>query len=209
MNLLLNSLFSSLLIATAPANQKPSFDCAKAQSSAEKMVCQNAELAALDREVARLYHLALTGPHINPERKKELTAMQIGWIKGRDDCWKASNKKQCIIDHYVIRAHELRQAYFDARSQDNKGITVGPFALKCKGINAEISLSYINSHPGYAYLTWLNEHSLVLKQAPSGSGARYSAKLDDGQYEFWTKGNQASLTTPGKSAVSCKLEPTG
>ncbi|WP_093294643.1 hypothetical protein [Pseudoxanthomonas sp. CF385] len=35
-----------------PAPVPPSFDCAKAASEAEKLVCGDAELAALDRQLA-------------------------------------------------------------------------------------------------------------------------------------------------------------
>ena len=38
-------------VANAPAMAPPSFDCAKAESAAEKLVCGDAELAALDRQI--------------------------------------------------------------------------------------------------------------------------------------------------------------
>jgi len=45
----------TLLLAPAAANAAaPNLDCASAESSAEKLVCADPALAALDRELARL-----------------------------------------------------------------------------------------------------------------------------------------------------------
>ena len=43
--------------ASDPTLQPPSFDCAKALSESEKLVCGDARLAALDRQLAAVYKL--------------------------------------------------------------------------------------------------------------------------------------------------------
>ena len=52
----------ALLLVLAPlpahAQEGPSFDCTKAESAAETLVCEDADLAALDRLVADLVALA-------------------------------------------------------------------------------------------------------------------------------------------------------
>ena len=40
------------------AQEGPSFDCAKAESGAEKLICEDAGLARLDRRVAERYAAA-------------------------------------------------------------------------------------------------------------------------------------------------------
>ena len=67
----------------APATVPPSFDCAKAVSEAEKLVCGDAELAALDRQLAARYG----------EAKDADPAIQRGWAKGRDDCLKGQDPR--------------------------------------------------------------------------------------------------------------------
>ena len=64
---------------TGPALAPPSFDCARAGSAAEKLVCGDAELAALDRQLAARYAQATDAD----------PAVQRGWVKERDACWKA------------------------------------------------------------------------------------------------------------------------
>ncbi|MGD9196067.1 MAG: hypothetical protein PVH10_08525, partial [Methyloceanibacter sp.] len=49
------------LLLTTPAlsEESPAFDCAKARTSAEKLICEDADLAKLDRLVADRYAAAL------------------------------------------------------------------------------------------------------------------------------------------------------
>ncbi|MEM6422612.1 MAG: lysozyme inhibitor LprI family protein, partial [Pseudomonadota bacterium] len=111
----------------------PSFDCAEARSSAEIAVCRSDQLARLDLEVARLYRLAQRGPSIG-ERGAELRAMQRGWIKGRDDCWKAgAGIADCIAFAQLSRIEALRSGYADARQEDAAGISLGPLPYTCEG----------------------------------------------------------------------------
>ena len=198
----------SIWLATPVAGGEASFDCAKAGNSAEEAVCGSEGLAGLDRELARLYRLALDGPHMTPERNDELKTMQRGWIKRRNDCWKAEEAETCLADSYAIRIHELRQGYADARSADAAGISLGPFAFHCDGLDALISAVFVNGAAPVVSLTW-RETWLVLPIAPSGSGARYARTDAEGTTEFWNKGREATLALPGKDALACREEPTG
>ena len=89
--MLLGTLALMPLLASAAT---PSFDCAKAHSAAEQLVCQDAGLAALDNELAALYPKALA--KLSTEQQKTEKAMQRGWIKGRNECWKESDSRQCV-----------------------------------------------------------------------------------------------------------------
>lgn len=73
---------------------EPSFDCAQiGDSSIEKLICSDDELARLDRQLAETYAAARKSPA--GIKDKLLKASQIGWIKGRNDCWKAEDRRQC------------------------------------------------------------------------------------------------------------------
>jgi len=186
----------------------PSFDCAKAQSSAEKLVCSDDQLAALDRETARLYGLAVKGKQVSGERKKQLKAYQRGWIKGRDECWKEPEQKACVRDSYAIRIYELRQGYADARSQDAKGISKGLLALECDGFNTGIGVAFITSEPPLAVLGW-KDRKIALETVASGSGAKYTGTSFDGAFTLWTKGAEATFEMPGKKSLKCRIRSGG
>lgn len=192
----------------AAAAVDPSFDCTKADSDATKLVCRDAELAALDRETARLYGLALHGPHMTEPRRKELMAMQRGWIKGRDECWKAEDLKDCVVQSYVSRIFELRQGYFDARQKDAEGISRGPLVLACQNFDASIAITFVDTQTPRVNLAWRGR-SVALTLVPAGSGAKYAGKAFDGAYTLWTKGDQAMFDTPERQGFMCKIETAG
>jgi uncharacterized protein len=86
----------------------PSFDCAAAEGSAQERICADASLAALDRILGRLYARALE--RFPEEETATLKAFQRGWIRGRDDCWKANDLDACVRDAYETRITELEIA---------------------------------------------------------------------------------------------------
>lgn len=101
------------LAATGPtfAQEGPAFDCAKAESDAETLVCADPDLAAIDRRLADVYARALdvaSGLDAGAaEAEAELKATQRGWIKGRDECWKADELRTCVEAAYLMREAEL------------------------------------------------------------------------------------------------------
>jgi uncharacterized protein len=84
----------------------PSFNCAKASSSVEELICNDAELAQLDRSLASLYGTVLK--HTPAAEQRMLKAEQRGWIKGRDDCWKSDDMRGCVASEYRFRINELK-----------------------------------------------------------------------------------------------------
>ena len=108
--------------ALAAAPQPPSFDCAKAQGAVEKRICSDAELAALDRQLGEVYKAASAqakGPLATRLRED-----QRGWVKGRNDCWKADGQKTwitatwtvdtvkgCVDAQYRLRISELQAVW--------------------------------------------------------------------------------------------------
>jgi uncharacterized protein len=104
---------SSLVLA-----QGPTFDCVKAQGEVEKLICSDPSLAALDQKLAEVYKAALAKARDGLD--KQLRVEQRGWIKGRNECWKAKDKtwitktwtvdtvKDCVDAHYRLRTSELQ-----------------------------------------------------------------------------------------------------
>lgn len=205
-----------LLLAAAPAwfcmmppsqAATPSYDCKRADGQVEQLICHDDTLARLDRETTRLYGLALDARSLPTAQKKALLAEQRGWIKGRNDCWKADDARTCTTGSYLSRIYALRHTYAGARTQDEKGISRGPFNIRCPG-EAVIAGTFVQTDPGFAYLRWLDQQ-LVLRQTPAASGARYAATEKDGDALFWDKGPDAMLTLPGKAEMNCHVEMTG
>jgi len=78
-----------------------SFDCAKASSPVEKMICSDSAVSNLDKELHRSYRQALAAA-INPSLIKE---DQRGWLLDhRDRC----TIVQCLREAYESRIKELR-----------------------------------------------------------------------------------------------------
>lgn len=96
-------LLSICLVTNAKA---AGFDCAKATTKAEKIICEDAELSKLDEEMAKTYSEGLK-KYPFPEALK---LRQKQWLKRRDVCAAEGlpqYKKQCLIDIYQNRIAEI------------------------------------------------------------------------------------------------------
>ena len=187
----------------------PSFDCTKAESSVEKLVCADEDLAKLDREVARLFVLARDGLRGN-SRLPELIGTQRGWIRARNDCWKQTDARVCVVESYANRIEELREGYADARTRDSQGISKGPMIVECGDFDSFISAMFIRTESPIVFLRWGDTDRLVLTLGPSGSGARYVGKDDHNrEVVFWDKGREALLELPGRSQLMCQVKELG
>ncbi|MBB3176635.1 MliC family protein [Variovorax sp. Sphag1AA] len=197
--------FSLLLTTASPAMAaSPSFSCATPSGAAEEAVCKDDTLAALDRETARLYRLASSTRGLGAKEKKELVAYQRGWIKGRNDCWKAADANACIRDSYMVRIGELRTRFAAARSQDKQGVSHGPASVRCPD-GMDIKATFVNVEPPLALLALPDSSSLVLTIARSASGARYTATTPQGDALFWQKGPEAFVQIPGGKEQTCSV----
>lgn len=107
------------------AEAAPSFDCSGARpGSTEEMICGNAELSAMDREVDRLYRKIKS--QTAEADFRTVQARQQGWLEGRDESWKASDPRQFIHD-----AYQRRIAVLSVQAGD---VTVpAPVSYDCTG----------------------------------------------------------------------------
>lgn len=193
----------------AAAPGKPSFDCALAESEAEKMVCADNGLAQLDTEVARLFALAEKDASLTTKAKAELIAMQRGWVKGRDDCWKAEDKKRCVLTSFGQRAQELRIGYPNARSAAPNALSTGPVVFKCDGIDAPLGITFFTIEPGYAFLQ-NGDTAVMFTAVPDVPEAKYTAKSFDGSdYTLIANGDDVSYTQPDEAEAKCKRDEIG
>lgn len=85
-----------------PASARPSFDCATARTRGEIAVCNEAGLAALDRQMAAEYARAVS--LASPEQRDILRDTSHRFYAYRDRC--ATNA--CIGDAYTDRMREIR-----------------------------------------------------------------------------------------------------
>ena len=178
---------------------------APVKADAAAPAATDTQLAALDGEVARLQMLAAGDKQAIPE----VLAAESAFAAARDKCGTGTAAKACLVPLYAARAHALREASAGARAEDPKSISIGPLPLKCDGIDALISVSYLNADPGVAYLAWGGDKSATLTQEASGSGAKYGGTDASGTYSFWTKGDEAMLALPGAAEAKCKFETAG
>jgi len=202
---ILGAAVTSVITAASPPDSSPSFNCSRATGQAQELVCTDAQLATLDRELARLYTLAARSPQLKTKQRASLRAYQHGWIKGRNDCWKAGDLRACVLDSYVMRIHELRRDYADARTDAADSLSRGPVYVTCEGSEARMAATFLRTDPPLACLESQGRfHTLPL--AASASGARYAANSGEGEASFWSKGAEARVALPGQPAMHCRIE---
>ncbi|WP_428613257.1 MliC family protein [Shewanella sp.] len=164
------------------ADNQPSFRCDNDQlSSMARLVCQDRTLATLDTQLAQVFQAA-SAKAVN-EHPPLLKAEQRGWIKGRDECWKRDDKRQCVHNSYQMRIAELQARYR----------LIGPSAkvyYQCDGIAAkEVVVSYFATEPGTLIAEFGDSVSLMYHQ-PSGSGSRYVGRNES----LWEHQGEARIT---------------
>lgn len=143
----------------------PSFDCAKAESEAETLVCANYGLAALDNRLAEVYAAELA----KPGAAKDLAARQRGWVKGRDECWKADDKQLCVEEEYRTRIAELQINSPDV-------MAVSAVEYKCDDNSKPFTMAYYNELDDKpAVITLGNDQAIIFPQ-PAASGTQYGRK---------------------------------
>ena len=187
-----------LLIFALPARAEgPSFDCSRTQHEIEDIICHDETLAAKDRRLVEIYRQALKavgGVADKVKATKLLKATQRGWIKGRNDCWKAEDKAQCASDNYDMRIAELQARYFLLKGGD-------PVFYVCDNNPAnEIVATYIPSDLPSVRLE-RGDTTVIGILSPSASGSKYVA---DFGIAFQVQGDGAKVDWPQGTSFACK-----
>lgn len=88
-------------VGTAPPRIAPSFDCGRAGSEAERLVCDDARLSAADRAVAEAYRRAETAG----VSRRALRRQQQQWLAAREQA--AQDQPDALVQVYERRMDEL------------------------------------------------------------------------------------------------------
>ena len=109
-------------LPAAPLAQGPTFDCGKGQGAVENLICGDPSLARLDRKLDAVYKAATA--QATGQLATQLRAEQRGWVKGRNDCWKANGERTwitatwtvdtvqgCVEAQYRLRTSELQSVW--------------------------------------------------------------------------------------------------
>lgn len=103
-------LFSAILLSISTLNAfaaSPSFDCRKAETQIEILICSVDELASLDKQVASLYKNRIRETS-KGTRESERVAQRV-WLDKRNGCIDEQNIQQCVNILYTERISELSQ----------------------------------------------------------------------------------------------------
>ena len=104
---------------------QPSFDCSKAKTRVEKLVCSDEDISRVDRDMQKAYDLMMGKydlAYMNEEAKEEikpylekLKQSQIDWVKYRDKyCNTKKDEKEfnsCVFSRYVYRIESIVPSY--------------------------------------------------------------------------------------------------
>lgn len=179
----------------------PTFDCQQAKGEVETLICSDPKLINLDHQLADTYQQVLakaSSLNAQPdEAVKNLKAIQRGWIKGRNECWKElEEKKSCVQTQY-----ERRIAYLQTQ-----WVFVPPsktVRFECESKTEEFFAAFFVTQtiPGVA--VEYGDHREIFVASPAASGAKYTG--DSGR-SLWIKGDKATLvwkpTQPEKSCYT-------
>ena len=179
---------------------KPSFDCSKAdiggtdKPSTETIICQKPELSKLDSQLDEVYQQALQKSGTSSQTLK---AMQRGWIKGRNDCWKSEEQVSCIKNSYLHRISELQARY---QLVDSKG----PFRFVCENNpKNEFIITFYDTEPATLIAERGDQESLM-HSVVSASGSKYQGRNEI----FWEHQGEATITWGYEAPeLTCKKHP--
>ena len=120
-------VISTLLITSnlySSEKIQPSFDCSKAKTRVEKLICSDEDISRVDRDMQKAYDLMMGKydlAYMNEEAKEEikpylkkLKQSQIDWVKERDACSSKKDKKEfnsCVFSKYINRIESIVPSY--------------------------------------------------------------------------------------------------
>ena len=104
---------------------QPSFDCSKAKTRVEKLVCSDEDISRVDRDMQKAYDLMMGKydlAYMNEEAKEEikpylekLKQSQIKWVKHRDRYCNTEKDKEefrrCVLNEYYDRIQSVVPSY--------------------------------------------------------------------------------------------------
>jgi uncharacterized protein len=168
---------SAAIMAAAFEARAASFECAKASTAVEKLICSDAKLSVLDTRLAQAYRQALATPAVAQRVKPE----QRRWLAERNKCTDVA----CLTAAYQKRLADLvapASAKPAARPDREPSFTAAPF----------VSPRIVNE-----LSTWISDHGdqvVAINLIDSQGSNRYFGDVEtrrDGA------GTYVSYRTPG------------
>ncbi|MCP5365353.1 MAG: DUF1311 domain-containing protein [Hyphomicrobiales bacterium] len=180
----------------------PGFDCGKANGAVEQLICNDAELAGLDLELNAVYRDALKAARsLDALPEQAVTALrtyQRGWIKGRNDCWKAADVSRCVLDEYQQRMSELQAKWMLVPERSSN-------LLSCAD-NSEIAVTFYQTSHVPAVAVEFGDRREIYTAVPAASGTKYQGAF--GRY-LWMKGCEVLFVADQRQeAVRCVPTPS-
>ena len=166
----------------------PGFDCSRAEGSVERLICADEELSREDRRLAATWERVAAA--LPPGDPNQVRAEQRGWIKGRDDCWKAEDVKDC-----VLYAYRSRRAELDIRS--GLVLPVAVTSYQCEGWDASVTIAWFRETDPPAAMISVGDDKAFAFQARAASGARYVAP----GVEAWEHQGELALEWFGSKSI--------
>lgn len=184
-----------------------SFDCAKATTRTEKMICSNLEISRADEQLATAYKLAMG----KTADKASLKQQQKQWLKSRDSISDAAK----LLQSYNQRITEL-EAGKAAATTVGKVNPVGTYSYREGGYTGSMVITKISDAPE----TWKAVISTVEKSptahmcdftatgtnlisSASAVEAQFQSKVDAGDepakftVKFTVKGAEVNVDSKG------------
>ncbi|BDM63004.1 hypothetical protein NFHSH190041_04560 [Shewanella sp. NFH-SH190041] len=196
-----------LVVALSPtAFAAPSFDCSKASGSVEEEICRSPQLQALDIKLAKLYRLAMS--QLQGERKAWLKTDEIGWIKGRNDCWKSSDMPWCVAANYRDRITELQimsQAVSKTRQLQYQCQTLAVTLDDYPDTESPAAMLHLQALPEVTSAERIKPQSLLGFQTPAKPGIKYEAMNVTFRLPQGLSTETATLSRYGKPDQQCQL----
>ncbi len=159
----------------------PSFDCSQVEpDSVESLICNDATLAALDRTLAQVFDTASGAAAASGQAS--LVAEQRGWIKGRDECWKANDEAVCVADTYQRRIAELQARFRLVEA-------IGPIRYRCDGPGPRTVLVHYFATEPPTLMAQSDGQTSLMFQERSASGSRYVGRNES----FWEHQGEATI----------------
>ncbi len=126
--ILIPFLITALFITIAQLSHAASFNCAKAASKVEKMICSDSNLSRLDEEMATVYKKVLQMPSNQPDMWSDIAKdQQRNWLKYRNECqniiclkkvYKAkliaykgfiADEDPSLLRHYIAKPKDIKR----------------------------------------------------------------------------------------------------
>lgn len=173
-----------------------SFDCRKAGTVVERLICSDPELSSLDESLARAYKSVRNSGLVD---KGQLKADQVKWLRQRDRCRDAD----CLRAFYTARTAEL-EAYTARKIRGSETNFTGTY--EPEGMDGELRILHMPDGriQFYVYATWLNSitgvpniGSLTGTGQLKGNTLVYTDRENDCRLTIKFGQNRVSITQKG------------